>query len=114
MRSARIAIFNLNDTRRDPRVRRTTKSLQRAGHQVRVFELGGEGRPAAETIEGFDVERVVEPPDYGDEGMAEVTAASPETARILMACDPAVMGSPGRRLHRLLAHAQDKLSQRSA
>ena len=114
MRSARIAIFNLNDTRRDPRVRRTTKSLQRAGHQVRVFELRGEGRAAAETIDGFDIERVVGPPDYSDERMAEVAAASPMTGRILTACDPAVMGSPGRRLHRLLTRAQDKLSRSSA
>ncbi len=114
MRPARIAIFNLNDTRRDPRVRRTTKSLQRAGHQVRVFELGGIGRPAAETIDGFDVERVLEPPDYSDERMAEVAAASPRTGRILRACNHAVTGPWSLRLHRLVASAQDKLSRRSA
>ena len=36
-----IAMFNLNDTRRDLRVRRIGRSLVEAGHRVVVFEMQG-------------------------------------------------------------------------
>ncbi len=60
----RIAVLNLNETRRDPRVRRITGSLQKAGHHVRVFEMRSNGLDAAETFDGLEIERVPLPTDF--------------------------------------------------
>ena len=46
VRAHRIAMFNLNATRRDPRVLRIGRSLVGAGHRVVVFEMLGRGTGA--------------------------------------------------------------------
>ncbi len=95
----RIAVFNLNETHRDPRVRRVCTTLAEAGHEVRVFEMRPGKRPLHESMGAFDVERVEIPQSYTVEDMARLTAACPAAGQLLRQCDPAVLDGPGG--HRL-------------
>lgn len=95
----RIAVFNLNETHRDPRVRRVCTTLAEAGHEVRVFEMRPGKRPLHESFGAFDVERVEIPQSYTVEDMTQIERACPAAAQILRQCDSAVMEGPGG--HRL-------------
>jgi hypothetical protein len=79
----RIAIFNFNETRGDPRVRRTSTALRAAGHEVRVFEMAGPNLPLEEEIlAGVRVRRVSEQA-YDDSAMGEVANEAPDFAALL-------------------------------
>lgn len=81
----------MNETHRDPRVRRTTRSLLDRGHTARVFELRGGGLPLAETVDGIDIQRVDASDAYHPDRMNEIGRAAPDTARIIARCDPRVL-----------------------
>jgi glycosyltransferase involved in cell wall biosynthesis len=111
MKPLRIAVLNLNETRRDPRVRRITRSLQKAGHQVRVFEMRNNGLDAAETFDGLEIERVPVSADYSLARMAEIRAAAPATSRILEACDPHVTARDAHQTPMLIRIIDAKLQR---
>lgn len=109
----RIAIFNFNETRRDPRVRRVSMALRAAGHEVCVFEMAGPNLPLEEEIlAGVKVRRISEPV-YDDSAMGVLADEAPDFAALLRQCDPAVvdathprgsvalLASAGRRLRRI-------------
>lgn len=87
----RIAIFNLNETRRDPRVLRIAATLQRAGHTVGVFEMRLDGSAERETVGTVDIHRVPIPQDYSVAAMAGLLKISPKAAEVIEECHPAVM-----------------------
>jgi len=91
----RIAVFNLNETHRDPRVRRVCTTLAAAGHEVRVFEMRPANKPLHESFGTFDVERVNIPQSYTVEDMAAIERACPAAGELLRHCDPAVLDGPG-------------------
>lgn len=89
----RIAVLNLNDTRRDPRVLRISQALRAAGHEVSVFEYGPD-RPEHEVMpDGLILTRVPAPQDYSDAAMVELARESPAVAALIESCHPAVMQS---------------------
>jgi glycogen(starch) synthase len=88
----RIAIFNFNETRRDPRVRRIATALRAAGHEPRVFELAGPGMPAEEELpDGVQVRRLPLPEAYGRPEMRALAREAPDLAALLRQCDQAMM-----------------------
>lgn len=100
----RICVFNLNDTRRDPRVQRVSQSLAQRGHDVRVFEMQSGDTTAEDTVAGLEVRRVPVPTDYSQAAMSEVERLCPAAAEILHRCDPMVMEQPGLRRFGLRMH----------
>lgn len=113
-RPHRIAIFNLNETRRDPRVLRVAGSLQKLGHEVRVFEMRLDGLSETERIGNLDICRVPIPNDYSPRAMEALRAASPKAAAVIEACHPAVMrhDTPLMRLSLIKAHFQEEMNRR--
>ena len=91
MREMRIAIFNLNDTRRDPRVRRVAATMTRTGYQVMVFELGQPGLAARDALDGFDIVCVKRPPSDTHRSMQAIEKLSDEVSAILRQCAEEVM-----------------------
>lgn len=88
----RIAIFNFNETRRDPRVRRIATALRAAGHEPLVFELAGPGMSAEEALpDGVQVRRVPLPEAYGRPEMQALAREAPDLAALLRQCDPAMI-----------------------
>lgn len=94
-RRHRICVFNLNDTRRDPRVQRISQAMASRGHEVRVFEMQSGDAAAEEMVVGLPVQRVAVPGDYSQAAIAEIERLSPAAGEILHRCDPTVMGAPG-------------------
>jgi glycogen(starch) synthase len=92
----RIAIFNLNETRRDPRVLRIAGTLQRAGHTVRVFEMRPDGASEHEVVGTIDIQRVLIPQDYSVAAMSVLAREAPKAAEVIEDCHPAVMHFDGR------------------
>ena len=64
-------MFNLNATRRDPRVLRIGRSLVAAGHRVVVFEMLPAGDSEHDRIDGIEIRRVLVPERYEAANMAE-------------------------------------------
>lgn len=91
VRKHRIAIFNLNETRRDPRVLRIADTLRRAGHSIRVFEMSGGAYRSQDTIGELEVCQVPVPQRYGIAEMKELARISPEAASLIEGCEPLVM-----------------------
>src|SRR4051812_50075877 len=87
-----VAMFNLNDTRRDPRVRRIGRSLVKAGHRVLVFEMRGAQDAGCDLIEGIEIRRVPVPMRYEAEDMAEFRHVCRPAFDIIARCDPHVAG----------------------
>lgn len=110
MNTARkVAILNLNDTRRDPRVLRTARSLRAQGFNVWVHHLVPNA-PSQETMaDGLRLFRIDAPSDYGDAAMAQLAAESPLGGEIVAAAHPAVMAlDRGRGLRRLIDEAHEQ------
>jgi glycogen(starch) synthase len=110
----RIAIFNLNETRRDPRVRRVAETLRKLGHEVRVFEMMLDGLSEHEKVSDLNVQRVPIPNDYRSEAMEAIRMASPKAAGIIESCHPAVMRHETRfmRLSLMKANFMEELNRR--
>ena len=87
-----IAMFNLNDTRRDPRVRRIGLSLAKAGHRVVVFEMRGTHDRERDIVDGIEIRRVAVPMRYEAEDMAEFRKICRPAFEIIGCCDPHVAG----------------------
>ena len=87
-----IAMFNLNDTRRDPRVRRIGRSLVQAGHRVIVFEMQGPDAPERDLIDGIEIRRVPVPTRYEAANMAEFRNVCGPAFDVIARCDPQVAG----------------------
>jgi glycosyltransferase involved in cell wall biosynthesis len=110
VRPQTIAMFNLNTTGRDPRVRRTAGSLVAAGHRVVVFEMLAAGGAEQDTIDGIEIRRVPVPTRYEAEDMAEFRAVCRPAFDLIAHCDARVAAdadglavrrfSPPRRLWR--------------
>ncbi|MCJ2054932.1 glycosyltransferase [Methylobacterium sp. J-070] len=91
----------MNETHRDPRVRRTTRSLQDCGHTARVFEMRLGGKSKSEIVDGIEIERVEVAHNYDLERVQQISKVSPDTARIIGRCDPRVMELDVRRINAL-------------
>ncbi len=91
MKVHRIAVFNMNETRRDPRVLRVAHLLAELGHTVRVFEMVTSGQPEYDRVGEVEVQRVRVPTDYSRRAIAEIGRACPEAAQLLWSCEPAVL-----------------------
>jgi glycogen(starch) synthase len=87
-----IAMFNLNDTRRDPRVRRIGRSLINSGHRVIVFEMLGASDAEYDEIDGIEIRRVPVPMRYEAEDMAEFRDLCRAAFDVIARCDAAVAG----------------------
>jgi glycosyltransferase involved in cell wall biosynthesis len=86
-----IAMFNLNETRRDPRVRRIAGALAGMGNRVIVFGMKSEVGVDHEQLDNFEVVRVSIPQSYNKEDMAEFDKVCGSAANVMWACDPNVM-----------------------
>lgn len=113
---ARVAVFNLNDTRRDPRVRRIGAAMRALGHEVQVIEMQPSGLGEWDEAAGVPIRRVPIPGDCSAGAMAEIGRTCPSAADVIRECDAAVLDHPtgGRwalkarlreRLHRLRSYA---------
>jgi glycogen(starch) synthase len=120
----RIAIFNFNATRRDPRVRRISAALRSAGHELCVFELAGPGMPTEEELPGgVQVRRAPLPKPYDAAAWRALMDEAPDFAALLGQCDPAMIevdypartmalaASAGRRLRQALRRILPSLPQ---
>jgi glycosyltransferase involved in cell wall biosynthesis len=100
VRPQTIAMFNLNATKRDPRVLRIGGSLVGAGHRVVVFEMRAAEDAECEMIDGIEIRRVTVPMHYDEEDMAEFRSPCRQAFDLIERCDPRVVGrnekNPGR------------------
>lgn len=114
IRQHRIAIFNLNETRRDPRVLRMAGTLQKLGHEVRVFEMRLDDLSEFERVGNLDIQRVPLPNDYSSQAMEAIRTASPKAAAVIEACHPAVMRheTPMMRFSMWKANLYEELNRR--
>jgi Glycosyl transferase 4-like domain len=100
VRPQTIAMFNLNATKRDPRVLRIGGSLVGAGHRVVVFEMRAAEDAECEMIDGIEIRRVTVPMRYDEEDMAEFRSPCRQAFDLIERCDPRVVGrnekNPGR------------------
>jgi glycosyltransferase involved in cell wall biosynthesis len=92
---ARIAVLNLNDTRRDPRVRRIGAAMQDLGHRVQVFEMRPDGLAERDEAAGLSIRRVPVATDCSKEAMAAIGRACPSAADVIRGCDAAVLDRSG-------------------
>ena len=72
MNARRVAVLNMNQTRRDPRVLRISTTLRDAGHDAQVFELNVNGQAEREVVQNIPVARAALPADYSLDAMAAI------------------------------------------
>lgn len=94
MHGVRIAVFNLNETLRDPRVRRVSETMARDGNDVKVFEMCQSHQVPREPLDSYEIVRVADPQSYTQEDMQALERTCAEVGAILRRCDPAVLGNP--------------------
>jgi glycosyltransferase involved in cell wall biosynthesis len=94
MHGVRIAVLNLNETQRDPRVRRISETMVRDGYIVNVFEMQQAHQAARDSFDGYEVVRVADPQSYTPADMQGIEQACAEVGTLLRKCDPAVMDGP--------------------
>lgn len=105
----KVAILNLNDTRRDPRVLRTARSLRARNFDVWVHHLVSDAPEREITADGLPLLRIDAPSDYSDGAMAQLAVESPLAGEIIEQAHPAVMSlDRGRGLRRLIDEAQEQ------
>lgn len=109
---SRIAMYNLADTKRDPRVRRIATALATLGHEVRVFELNPGREPGVEQIEKFTVSRCTAPGRTRLKEMREIEDASPAAAAILDSLDRDVMRHRAGRVRMTIARGRRAIGRR--
>jgi glycosyltransferase involved in cell wall biosynthesis len=110
-------MFNLNQTKRDPRVRRIGGSLVSAGHRVVVFEMLAAEEAEDDFIDGIEIRRVPVPTRYDAVDMAEFRAVCRPAFELIAQCDPRVVAEgyrsrPYRRLHRLWRPVEQRWGRR--
>ena len=88
-----IAMFNLSETSRDPRVRRIAGTLARQGHRVVVFGVKSEVKKECERLDDFEIVRVRVPRSLTNRAMRRLARTSPAAADLIQACNPQVMES---------------------
>lgn len=86
-----IAMFNLTETRRDPRVRRIAGTLASQGHRVIVFGMKSEVYKKYERLDNFEVVRVDIPLLYSEKEMKQIGISCPDAEGLLMSCNPLVL-----------------------
>jgi glycosyltransferase involved in cell wall biosynthesis len=89
--SARIVVFNLNDTRQDPRVRRVAATLVRAGYQVTVCELRHPPLARRDTLDGYEILRVARPQSYTYRDMQGLVRLCEAMGAVLRYCAPEIL-----------------------
>jgi len=94
MNGARIAVFNLNETHRDPRVRRVSEALVNEGHSVKVFELRRSNQAIRECLDNFEIIRIEDQLSYTNEDMKAFGEISELVAELIHKCDPEVLHGP--------------------
>jgi glycosyltransferase involved in cell wall biosynthesis len=87
----KIAMYNLADTRRDPRVRRIASGLAKQGFEVRVFEFNPGFEPAQEAMEKFLVQRLPAPAAVRYRDMQAIPQACPAAGEVLDSLDRDVL-----------------------
>ncbi|MHB8073339.1 glycosyltransferase [Desulfosporosinus fructosivorans] len=91
MRKKTIAMFNLTETRRDPRVRRIANTLADMGNRVIVFGMKSEVSESYEKLDGFEIVRIDIPLLYTEKEMSEIGKVCKEAGIILSSCDPNII-----------------------
>jgi glycosyltransferase involved in cell wall biosynthesis len=112
MPAKKIAMYNLADTRRDPRVRRIASALARLGHEVRVFEFNPGYEPALEAIERFTVSRVFAPFATRYKDMQAIPDLCPAAGPILDELDQNILHHKAGRLRMTFARGRRALRRR--
>lgn len=93
MGEVKVAIFNLNETERDPRVRRFSETMVRLGYQVKVFELHQRRAAPTTILDGYEIVRVPEPQSYTVDDMQAIERTCSPIGVILSQCGPEVMSN---------------------
>ena len=91
MKPKSIAMFNLVETRRDPRVRRMANALALAGHRVQVFGVLAESNVRQEAYDNYEIIRIPWAQTYRRRDMEGMEAAVPVVGAILRRCQRDVM-----------------------
>lgn len=86
-----IAMFNLTETRRDPRVRRIASAIADMGHRVIVFGIKSEVTESYEKLDNFEIVRVDIPMLYTEKEMMEIGRLCKNAEDMLYRCDPLVV-----------------------
>ncbi len=86
-----IAMFNLTETTRDPRVRRIAGVLAEQGHRVIVFGMKSESNINYERFGNFEIVRVDIPQVYTDVEMEKIRTTCSLAGKIIEWCNPNVM-----------------------
>ncbi|MHC4607790.1 MAG: glycosyltransferase, partial [Planctomycetota bacterium] len=95
MKSKTIAVLNLSETRRDPRVRNVADALAGMGHRAVVVGVRKEVGTPAEKMGGFEILRAPLPRSYTKTRMAEIAKTCPDAGDLIRTLHPDVMDAPG-------------------
>ena len=90
MKKKIVAMFNLNDTRRDPRVIRTASALANMGCRVIVFSINSHDE-THQHLHNFEIVTISIPQSYTNEDMKSLEQASVAAARLVEACNGEIL-----------------------
>lgn len=117
MKPLRIAVLNLSETERDPRVRRVSAALGAAGHQVVAINPLSAGREPRSSGEGFDIVRVSTLSAAEERKLSDELAHSPVLGPLLHSLDPLLRFSLRERiqhgLQRRLTRGINRVARRT-
>ncbi|MGV8120784.1 MAG: glycosyltransferase [Candidatus Xenobiia bacterium LiM19] len=91
MNKPTVAMFNLNETSRDPRVRRVAGSLASLGYKVIVFGMRQEGLAPRESFDNFEIVRVDIPVSRVKKDMEGFKRICPEASEVIQKSDPQIL-----------------------
>ncbi len=91
MKKKIIAMFNLNDTRRDPRVIRIAGTLVKMGYRVIVFDINNENASTHSHFKDFEIVSISIPMSYTKEDMSYFERICPLAADLIRMCNARVM-----------------------
>jgi len=106
-----VAMFNLNETRRDPRVRRVARSLTSKGFKVIVFGMRIQGMPHRESFEGYEIVRVDIPSSRDKKDMEAFGRVCPEAAEAIRRSNPQVLDYDCSKHRLFLSRVRRKLEK---
>ena len=91
MKKKTLVMFNINEPRRDPRVRRTAKTLADMGYRVIVISPKLDIKQEYEVYENFEIVRVDLPQSYTVQDMIEFKIVCRKAYELLNSCDSEIM-----------------------
>lgn len=86
-----IAMFNLNETKRDPRVRRMAHSLASRGYRVIVLGIKQESDVSRERADNFEILRIDRPGSRSAKDLKSLEDICPSAAEIVRKCNRSVL-----------------------